>query len=192
MPSSQQNRQPFRSGAGRLCLDFIRTLRYRGRPHAEEELATPERLLSWTVQFGPCTGATRAPAPEQLTDAQTLREAINDLLIAARSPRGAASSSTRARQTVNAAAALPTPAPYLQPDGQLRHRAHDPIAATLALVARDALALIDSPDLLRVRACANPECRVLFIDSSRPGTRRWCSMQSCGNLAKKAAQRNRN
>ncbi|MDT7565775.1 MAG: hypothetical protein QOG76_4399, partial [Pseudonocardiales bacterium] len=28
----------FRHGAGRLCLDFVRTLRHRGRPEVEEEL----------------------------------------------------------------------------------------------------------------------------------------------------------
>jgi predicted RNA-binding Zn ribbon-like protein len=168
----------------------MRTLRYRGRPHAEEELATAERLASWIVEFGPCTPPGRAPAPEQVAAAQSLREAINDLLTAAISPSGVASCSTAARQTVNAAAALPTPAPSLQRDGHLRHRAVDPVAATLALVARDALALIDSPDLARIRSCANPDCRVLFIDRSRPGTRRWCSMQTCGNRAKKARYRN--
>jgi predicted RNA-binding Zn ribbon-like protein len=62
------------------------------------------------------------------------------------------------------------------------------VEATLALVARDALDLVSSADLARVRPCSNPECQVLFLDSSRPGRRRWCSMGTCGNRAKKAAQ----
>lgn len=36
----------------------------------------------------------------------------------------------------------------------------------------------------RVRACANPECRWMFIDASRNGSRRWCDMAACGNRAK--------
>jgi predicted RNA-binding Zn ribbon-like protein len=32
--------------------------------------------------------------------------------------------------------------------------------------------------------CAAEDCAFLFVDASRPGTRRWCSMQRCGNLAK--------
>jgi predicted RNA-binding Zn ribbon-like protein len=36
----------------------------------------------------------------------------------------------------------------------------------------------------RVRGCANPDCILWFLDTSRPGTRRWCSMASCGNRDK--------
>lgn len=38
----------------------------------------------------------------------------------------------------------------------------------------------------RVRACANHECVLWFLDASRPGTRRWCSMAACGNRDKAA------
>ncbi|MCZ0991112.1 CGNR zinc finger domain-containing protein [Streptomyces diastatochromogenes] len=56
-------------------------------------------------------------------------------------------------------------------------------------MARDALDLITSPALDRVRDCAGPTCGALFLDTSRPGTRRWCSMDTCGNRAKKQALR---
>lgn len=36
----------------------------------------------------------------------------------------------------------------------------------------------------RVRECANPACTLWFLDVSRPGTRRWCSMSACGNRDK--------
>jgi len=38
--------------------------------------------------------------------------------------------------------------------------------------------------LSRMKACANPGCRWLFWDPSRPGTGRWCSMQVCGGQQK--------
>jgi predicted RNA-binding Zn ribbon-like protein len=38
----------------------------------------------------------------------------------------------------------------------------------------------------RVRGCANPDCVLWFLDLSRPGTRRWCSMAGCGNRDKAA------
>ena len=69
--------------------------------------------------------------------------------------------------------------------------ADDPVSAILALVSRDALDLVASPAILRVRQCANQACRVMFFDSSRPGTRRWCSMATCGNQAKKTTLRTR-
>ncbi|WP_327088695.1 CGNR zinc finger domain-containing protein [Nonomuraea sp. NBC_01738] len=36
----------------------------------------------------------------------------------------------------------------------------------------------------RVRHCANPECVLWFVDISKNGSRRWCSMDVCGNRAK--------
>jgi predicted RNA-binding Zn ribbon-like protein len=36
----------------------------------------------------------------------------------------------------------------------------------------------------RVRACAGEDCVLWFLDVSRPGTRRWCSMAGCGNRDK--------
>ncbi|WP_149548490.1 CGNR zinc finger domain-containing protein [Streptomyces marokkonensis] len=51
------------------------------------------------------------------------------------------------------------------------------------LAARDYLRLLDAaPD--RIRRCAHEACTLHFFDTSRNGTRRWCSMASCGNRAK--------
>jgi predicted RNA-binding Zn ribbon-like protein len=36
----------------------------------------------------------------------------------------------------------------------------------------------------RIRRCANHECVLWFLDTTRPGTRRWCSMAACGNRDK--------
>jgi predicted RNA-binding Zn ribbon-like protein len=52
-----------------------------------------------------------------------------------------------------------------------------------------AIAGLDLLDLLRdradrIRRCAHPDCVLWFLDTSRNGTRRWCSMAGCGNRAK--------
>jgi predicted RNA-binding Zn ribbon-like protein len=43
----------------------------------------------------------------------------------------------------------------------------------------------------RLRVCANPGCREVFVDRSRSGRRRWCDMRTCGNQAKVARHRAR-
>jgi predicted RNA-binding Zn ribbon-like protein len=43
----------------------------------------------------------------------------------------------------------------------------------------------------RLRVCANPGCREVFVDRSRTGRRRWCDMRTCGNQAKAARHRAR-
>jgi len=51
------------------------------------------------------------------------------------------------------------------------------------LAARNYLELLaTAPD--RIRRCAHEACVLRFFDTSRNGTRRWCSMAACGNRAK--------
>lgn len=60
-----------------------------------------------------------------------------------------------------------------------------PSATTLlALVIWSAGDLLVGPQLARLRECSNDKCLWLFLDDSKNGTRRWCSMQACGNRAK--------
>ncbi|MEJ2864274.1 CGNR zinc finger domain-containing protein [Actinomycetospora flava] len=49
--------------------------------------------------------------------------------------------------------------------------------------AEDYLRLVErAPD--RIRRCAHDRCVLHFFDTSRNGTRRWCSMATCGNRVK--------
>jgi predicted RNA-binding Zn ribbon-like protein len=66
-----------------------------------------------------------------------------------------------------------------------------PVEAALATIARDAIELVTGPLAGRVRECGRPDCALLFVDTSRPGRRRWCSMGTCGNRTKTAAYRRR-
>ncbi|MFD6886035.1 CGNR zinc finger domain-containing protein [Streptomyces sp. NPDC059957] len=59
----------------------------------------------------------------------------------------------------------------------------DPTWGPAWTAARDYLELLGSgPD--RIRKCASEACVLHFHDTSRNGTRRWCSMAACGNRAK--------
>lgn len=168
----------FRAGAGRLCLDFIRTLRYRGTPSEEEELPDATAWGAWIDAFGPYAVPVR---PASVDDARVAREAIHALLTDSVRPS--------LRQRLNHFAALQVPTPSLTTSGELRWQARDPASAMLALLTRDALELVTSSEFARVRRCAGPACGALFLDTSRPGTRRWCSMEICGNQAKKSTYR---
>jgi predicted RNA-binding Zn ribbon-like protein len=62
----------------------------------------------------------------------------------------------------------------------------------LGALARDALDLIGSAALReRIRECSGDNCYLIFLDTSRPGNRRWCSMERCGNRNKVRAHRAR-
>ena len=55
----------------------------------------------------------------------------------------------------------------------------------LGPLSHGAAALFSTVDRNRVRKCA--QCVLHFQDTSKKGTRRWCSMQLCGNRIKVAA-----
>lgn len=44
--------------------------------------------------------------------------------------------------------------------------------------------LLTSENLGRVKECCGDNCGWLFLDTSKNGSRQWCSMKDCGNLAK--------
>ena len=54
-----------------------------------------------------------------------------------------------------------------------------------APLAHSAATLFAEADRNRIRKCG--QCVLHFYDTSKKGTRRWCSMQLCGNRAKVAA-----
>ena len=58
------------------------------------------------------------------------------------------------------------------------------IDSMLWSITRSAVELLTSDDLKRVKQCGR--CDWLFMDRSRSGKRRWCSMDACGNRIKMA------
>jgi len=183
--ATKREQQEFRFGLGHLALEFLATLANRfGDPL--ERLATPRDLERWLEQ---AEVASRARCDDGLlADGRMLREAISRVLEAARGSRHPGRDDL---ELINAWAREPTPAPQIDPQLDLTWTGPDPARAGLAQLARAAVDLLAGPDLARVRNCARPGCSLLFIDHSRPGRRRWCSMERCGNRAKTARYRQR-
>ena len=77
-------------------------------------------------------------------------------------------------------------------DGESIHWHHPTVAAALATIAQDAVALFGDPtQRARLRRCENSTCRVIFYDDSRPGSRRWCAPNRCGDRIRARAYRQR-
>lgn len=165
----------FRSG--RPSLDFAHTA---ATPDwAEPELIYDSASLErWLVHIlGPA--GVRAEVTD-VAPAHQLRAAILRLARARSQDQPLPATDIR---ILNRFAEAPTPIPRLTAAG-----AQTPstitVSGALSTLARDTIDLLSGPLGHRVRVCAAPDCAYLFVDASRPGTRRWCSMQRCGNLAK--------
>ncbi|MFP2927670.1 CGNR zinc finger domain-containing protein [Pyxidicoccus sp. 3LG] len=58
-------------------------------------------------------------------------------------------------------------------------------------VAEAAAHLMAERDPRQLRRCGHPDCILLFLDTTKNRTRRWCSMATCGNRMKAQAHRER-
>ena len=114
---------------------------------------------------------------DDLATARALREA---LFVLAGKPRGAKAAA--ARETLNRVAAGTAAAPQLQTNGTMRLVGD--AGALLVTLAREAVQLFGSDAAKLIRQCESRTCTLYFIDNSRRGDRRWCSMSGCGNKAK--------
>lgn len=70
---------------------------------------------------------------------------------------------------------------------QLLEHWDDPAALAAASFAR----FLAEDDPRRLKLCSNPHCRWAFRDESKNRSRRWCSAEACGNVAKLRAYRSR-
>ncbi|MBV9494082.1 MAG: ABATE domain-containing protein [Acidobacteria bacterium] len=179
-------RDGFKFRGGSLPLDFAATLAARLRAEPRELLATPRDLGRWFVAAGLTEKAVRV-AEHDLVGARELREALYELARAR--ARGKAGSDAD-RRIVNRHAAAETPVPQLEENG-LRWT-HVAATSLLALLARAGIDLLSGAMRDRIRQCSGEGCAILFVDTSRSGHRKWCSMAGCGNKAKVATFRERN
>ncbi|MET0863135.1 MAG: ABATE domain-containing protein [Nakamurella sp.] len=93
--------------------------------------------------------------------------------------------------TLNKAASFPPLVPQMGVDGGSFWVLPSTASALLSTVARDAIEVLTGPRAARLRECEADDCQLVFLDTSRPGTRRWCSMERCGNRHKVRALRAR-
>lgn len=182
--------------SGSVALSFANTLDWRLREPPVELLRSFSELLRWAWSAGALdpaeartlrawSAAHPRAAARALAKAVEVREAIAAVLQAVvRGEEIPAGPLAR----LDAACRAAWEARALRPDGRKAAwgwRDGAPAAERPAWAAAlDAARLLTSDERERVRQCADAHCGWLFLDTSRNGTRRWCSMQSCGNRNK--------
>lgn len=177
----------FRFNAGRLALDLPATVRRRSS-EPNDVLAKPGAPARWLRDAG-LIHDLPSLLPAQKSDLLLLREAI---WATAEAAAASCDLPEEAVAILNGMAAHPLAVPRLDPrSGEVGLIADDPFETALATIARDAIDLIGGPLRTRIKACEQPDCRMLFLDTSRSSRRRWCSMDRCGSRAKGAAFRTR-
>jgi len=173
----------FKFRSGYRALDLTATVSGRKRNAPLDALKSPADLGRWLRAAG--LGET-APNESDLALARSLREAIYGLVLARKQGVPLKKGD---RLTLNAIASGHAPFMALNEEGSAT--TFGSVRQLLTGLALEAIALIGGDRASRLRQCEAESCAVLFLDESRKGERRWCSMASCGNRAKVRSFRQR-
>ncbi|WUH98662.1 CGNR zinc finger domain-containing protein [Spirillospora sp. NBC_00431] len=151
-----------------LPLDLVNT-RWPDGGVTRDEFHDPEAFEAWLREHGlPSDGSERYLEPLRTARAairRSLEEGVDDEVNA-----------VLEHGTLRLSLRDGAPAEHLDPDDESWRPAWLAVRAYLNLLAtapRD-----------RLRRCAGGDCVLWFLDTSRNGRRRWCSMTGCGNRAK--------
>ena len=172
---------------GAAALDFVNTVDPRLGPGPVEFLTSPQGLSAWAEYAGVAEGAVvdRAGFERALEARETLyaifravaNEAEPDPADLDRLREAYVRALGRARLT--------------GPPGSLRWELPPSAGADAVLlpILESALELLGAP--ARVKECLGENCGWLFVDRSKNGSRRWCSMDSSGTRDKMRRYRSR-
>ena len=181
---------------GRTSLDFANTVDWHASEQPVEYLTSYAALVAWGQHVGVLSDrqaeqlldeAGRHPTEAEaiLEQARVLREAIYRIFAAISAGRPAEEGDL-AVLNAELPRALSQSRIIVSGDGYAWGwiGAEDALDRMLWPVVRDAVDLLTSGELVRVGQCADERCGWLFLDASRNRSRRWCSMEDCGNRAK--------
>ncbi|WP_433349680.1 CGNR zinc finger domain-containing protein [Micromonospora sp. CA-111912] len=173
---------PFRLDNEQIAFRFTATLSDRsGTP--VDRLPTPRRLDDWLAANDLSLGSADATDAD-LDLARRLREAIH------RTGTATVTNTTpddADLDLINTLARDSQTFPELSKTRlRWRTRSKHPVHAALGLIAQDAIIALGGNQRGQAKACEHPDCGGLYLDTSRGQNRRWCSMNTCGNRAKKA------
>lgn len=175
------------------CLDFANTADGDMNATWTERLETYEDLLNWSTGAGVLnaekaerlrTMAQQLPAAAQaaLYDARHLRAIIFRVFSAV--AHGETPDLSAFNNLLSAALARQQMVATAEGFTWKWTADANDLDAFLWPVLWSAAALLLAPERELVRECDGPTCSWLFLDTSRNHSRRWCSMESCGNRAK--------
>jgi predicted RNA-binding Zn ribbon-like protein len=180
------NSSPEKTAPGQLSLlqRFVNSVDLES---GEDELTSPDALRDWLSERGLMDPGDRA-TPADLKRALDVREGMRALLL---QNAGLPLDATRVERLDAAVARAglrmrfePGAEPALEPDARAVDGAFGRLMAIVA-------AAVEDGSWPRLKACHREECYWAYYDHSKNRSGRWCKMETCGNIEKARAFRER-
>lgn len=191
---ARNEKKPFELIGGHPALDLVNTLDWRFRDEQEELIADYAEMVRFVVQSDLIRAAegrrlVRDAGPNKaaqiVTKTRELREAAAQVLYSAIDGDNPPIEAIRALEACFKDAEAHRKLNWSE---KHLHWAFPSVSLVpelpLWILSLNTAQLITSGDMQMLRACGDPQCRWLFLDTSKNHTRRWCDMKICGNRMK--------
>ena len=183
--------------SGNLALDFTNTAEFHASDHPDEMLETYTDLVSWSMMAGLLsqseekslrTKAKKDPhaASKAFAEALEFRELIYRMFSAIAGDENPDQVDLESFNRILAESLFNSQISIIG-EGYTWgwQNMGDSLDSMIWPIARETADLLTSKEVRRLGECADDRgCGYLFIDTSRNHSRRWCSMEACGNRAK--------
>lgn len=185
---------------GRLCLNFVNTIEDRTSDQPEEQITSYDDLVTWATRADALLPEIGSALREQalhdseaaaraVKQALALREALYRIFL--KVARASAPDTADLRLLQGAYIAALANGDLLEGRAAFHWEwegASDRLDQMLWPIAVSAIEVLMSDDLRRIKICSSEMgCGWIFYDSSKNGSRRWCSMEGCGSQHKMRA-----
>ena len=180
---------------GDAALDLVNTVGSRRGQAGADYLVSYDDLLVWAARqgvldnrdvatLGAAAQADPAGAAAALLRAKQLRECLWGIWTATQDGQGPADADLALLTREVLAAHQARTLGWSEGRCAWRWTEAAGLDAVTARVALAAAGLLAGDHLHRVRECEGRSCGWLFLDTTRNGTRRWCTAGECGSLAR--------
>ena len=153
----------------------------------EDELTSPELLRDWLAERGLVESSVTAGAAD-LRRALDVREGLRAVL---QSNNGVAFDAGRVERLEKVAARARLRVCFVKDGGPELAPECSGVDGAIARLMAIVAAAAESGEWQRLKSCPRDTCFWAFYDHSKNRSGRWCSMESCGNIEKAKAFRER-
>lgn len=204
-PSPELERSPAETAliGGHPAIDFVNTVHWRSAEHPLAGVVSYPEAVRFAARCGllpedeEAAAVLRAAAADPAAGAEafaylvSVREAAHGVLGA---PASGEEPDAEDVDALRGAYAEAVAHGQLAADGgpyRWSWDGTDPFRRVARPLAVSAIELFLSPGRARVKRCGDERCGWLFLDKSKNGSRRWCSMDICGARNKMRAHYHR-
>jgi predicted RNA-binding Zn ribbon-like protein len=181
---------------GQLCLDFANTVDWRLRDRPGDLMSSYADLVAWSRHAGILSEARARALLKEARKSPTTASAVFKQAVALREliyrifshiaqggmPAGADVAEINSALSDSLSRMRLVPAASSFEWGWEENGAR--LERPLWYIVQSAATLLTIGKLDRIRQCNDDHCGWLFFDVSKNRSRRWCSMEDCGNRAK--------